>query len=151
MGDTIFDKIVQGTIPSYKIWEDENFLAFLTPFPNTPGFTVVIPKKNLGDYAFTLSDSQYSSFLLAVKKVSSLLEKALKVKRVVLIIEGTAIPYIHAKLIPLHGDLANQATIENNQTEFNEEYKGFLTTLEGPRMDDERLVSIQKQILSIQT
>jgi len=41
---------------SWKVWEDEKFLAFLTPFPNTPGFTVVIPKQNPGDYVFSLDD-----------------------------------------------------------------------------------------------
>ena len=40
MNHTIFDDIVSGNMKSWKIWEDEKFLAFLTPFPNTPGFTV---------------------------------------------------------------------------------------------------------------
>ena len=50
MNHTIFDDIVSGNMKSWKVWEDEKFLAFLTPFPNTPGFTVVIPKQNPGDY-----------------------------------------------------------------------------------------------------
>ena len=37
MNHTIFDDIVSGTVKSWKVWEDEQFLAFLTPFPNTPG------------------------------------------------------------------------------------------------------------------
>ena len=45
--DTIFDKIVSGEIPSWKVWEDSKFLAFLTPFPNTKGQTIVVPKKNV--------------------------------------------------------------------------------------------------------
>ena len=49
MSDTLFDKIISGEIPSYKVWEDDKHLAFLTPFPNTPGLTVLIPKKNPGD------------------------------------------------------------------------------------------------------
>ena len=47
MSDTIFDKIVRGEMESYKVWEDNKHLAFLTPFPNTPGFTVLIPKLTL--------------------------------------------------------------------------------------------------------
>ena len=42
---TLFDKIVSGEIPARVVWEDEENLAFLTPYPNTPGFTVLIPKK----------------------------------------------------------------------------------------------------------
>jgi len=59
MSDTIFDKIVRGELDAYKVWEDDGHLAFLTPFPNTPGFTVVIPKQNIGDYVFSLTNDQY--------------------------------------------------------------------------------------------
>ena len=74
MNHTIFDDIVSGKMKSWKIWEDEKFLAFLTPFPNTPGFTVVIPKQNPGDYVFSLDDKLYSEMMLAVKKVAGILE-----------------------------------------------------------------------------
>ena len=74
MNHTIFDDIVSGKMKSWKIWEDEKFLAFLTPFPNTPGFTVVIPKQNPGDYIFSLDDNLYSEMMLAVKKVAGILK-----------------------------------------------------------------------------
>ena len=76
MNHTIFDDIVSGKMKSWKIWEDEKFLAFLTPFPNTPGFTVVIPKQNPGDYVFSLDDNLYSEMMLAVKKVAGILKAA---------------------------------------------------------------------------
>ena len=47
MSETIFDKIIKGEIKSWKVWEDSNYLAFLTPFPNTPGLTIVIPNTNV--------------------------------------------------------------------------------------------------------
>ena len=74
MNHTIFDDIVSGNMKSWKVWEDEKFLAFLTPFPNTPGFTVVIPKHNPGDYVFSLGDNLYSEMMLAVKKVAGILK-----------------------------------------------------------------------------
>ena len=74
MNHTIFDDIVSGKMKSWKVWEDEKFLAFLTPFPNTPGFTVVIPKQNPGDYVFSLDDNLYSEMMLAVKKVAGILK-----------------------------------------------------------------------------
>ena len=74
MNHTIFDDIVSGKMKSWKIWENEKFLAFLTPFPNTPGFTVVIPKQNPGDYVFSLDDNLYSEMMLAVKKVAGILK-----------------------------------------------------------------------------
>jgi histidine triad (HIT) family protein len=49
MSDCIFCKIVEGTIPSYKVYEDENCFAFLDIFPANRGHTLVIPKKHVGD------------------------------------------------------------------------------------------------------
>lgn len=147
MSGTIFDKIVRGEIDSYKVWEDDNYLAFLTPFPNTPGFTVVIPKTNQGDYVFNLNDSDYAALMNASRTVAKLLEKALGVPRVALVFEGTGVAYVHAKLIPLHGKLAAQTDVWSDHTQFAEEYKGFLTTAEGPKMDDNRLKEIQRKIL----
>ena len=150
MSDTIFDKIVRGEMQSYKIWEDADHLAFLTPFPNTPGVTVVIPKTNISDYVFSLNDEQYNNLLNATKKVAGILEKALEVPRVALIFEGTGVAYVHAKLIPLHGELAAKTDVWSDHTEFTEQYKGFLTTAEGPLMEESRLKEIQRQIISFQ-
>lgn len=150
MTDTIFDKIVRGEMSCFKVWEDDGFLAFLTPFPNTPGLTVVIPKQNLGDYVFTLEDEQYTSLLLASKKVAKLLEEALGVKRVALVFEGTGVAYVHAKLYPLYGELASQTNVWSDHTEFVEEYRGYITTIEGPKMDDDQLKMIQDMIISAQ-
>ena len=146
MSDTIFDKIVSGEMDSYRVWEDDKHLAFLTPFPNTPGFTVLIPKTNLGDYVFELEDEAYTDLMKAAKAVAKLLEKAMEVPRVALVFEGTGVAYVHAKLIPLHGDLAAKTGVWSKHTEFSEEYNGFLTTAEGPHMSEERLTAIQEKI-----
>jgi len=143
MNHTIFDDIVSGNMKSWKVWEDQKFLAFLTPFPNTPGFTVVIPKQNPGDYL-------YSEMMLAVKKVAGILEKAFDTPRVALIFEGTGVAHVHAKLMPLHGDLASQTDVWSKETEFSEVYRGWLTTAEGPKMDDAQLDEIQARILAVQ-
>lgn len=150
MSDTVFDKIIRKEIPSYTIWEDDNFIAFLTPFPNTPGFTVLIPKSNPGDNVFHIDDEVYDGLMRAVRTVAKLLEKALNVKRVALVFEGTGVAYTHAKLIPLHGEKAGQTDIWSDHTDFTEEYRGWLTTAEGPQMSDERLKEIQAKILSAQ-
>lgn len=147
MPETIFDKIIRNEIPNYKIWENEHFLAFLTPYPNTPGVTVVIPKENPGDHVFAMKDQEYLDFLHAVKQVATLLEKALRVKRVALVFEGTGVAHVHAKLYPLYGELASQTNVWAGEREFVEEYRGWITTLEGPEMDEVRLIEIQQKIL----
>ena len=150
MTDTIFDKLIRGEIDSRIVWEDAKHIAFLTPFPNTPGLTVVIPKTNLSDYVFALEDGDYTELLLATKKVAKLLEKALGVSRVALVFEGTGVAYVHAKLYPLHGPIASQTDVWSESTEFVEEYRGWMTTIEGPKMSDERLDQIQAKIVGAQ-
>lgn len=147
---TVFDDIVSGKMKSWPVWEDEKFLAFLTPFPNTPGLTVVIPKQNPGDYVFSLDRESYAEYTQAVKTAANILEKAFDIPRVALVFEGTGIAHVHAKLIPLHGKLAYETGVWSLHKEFNEEYKGWLTTAEGPKMSDERLDEIQAKIRGVQ-
>lgn len=146
---TLFDKIVSGEIPARVVWEDEENLAFLTPYPNTPGFTVLIPKKFEGDYAFSMRDDAYEKMMKATKTLANILEKAFNTPRVAIIIEGTGVAYVHVKLIPLHGNLAGQTNVWSKDTEFYEEYRGWLTSAEGPKMDDAQLDEIQNKIRSI--
>ena len=150
MKPTIFDKITSGEMKAWTVWEDDAFMAFLTPFPNTPGFTVLIPKHNPGVYAFALDDELYGKFMLAAKTVANILEKAFDTPRVALVVEGTGVAYVHAKLIPLHGELAGQTDVWSAEKEFHEQYRGWLTTAEGPKMDDARLDEIQAKIRSVQ-
>ena len=121
MTKTIFDKLIAGEIKSWVVWEDDEFMAFLTPFPNTPGLTIVIPKKNPGDYVFDLSDDKYCEFLKVVKKVGKILQNALNVKRVALVFEGTGVAHVHAKLYPLYGKLAEQTNVWSKHKEFHSE------------------------------
>lgn len=64
----IFCDIAAGKAPCHKIWEDEHYLAFLSIFPNTDGFTVVIPKAHYPSYAFDLEDDVLTGLVLATKK-----------------------------------------------------------------------------------
>jgi histidine triad (HIT) family protein len=150
MPETIFDKIVGGQIESHIVWESDAHIAFLTPFPNTPGVTVVIPKENIGDNVFELNDEQYLELMKATRVVANLLEKALDVKRVALVFEGTGVAHVHAKLYPLYGFLASETDVWGDTTEFTEEYRGFITTLEGPKMDNSRLDEIRDKIIAAQ-
>lgn len=146
---TIFDQIVSGEMPAWKIWEDDNYLAFLTPFANTPGQTVVIPKQNIGDYVFSLDDIAYIGLLNATKKVANILEKAFETPRVAMVFEGTGVAHVHAKLYPLHGKLAGETAVWSKHQEFYPEYVGYISTVEGPRMSDEELANIQQKIVGV--
>lgn len=142
---TLFEKIVNDEIPSFKVWEDETYLAFLTPFPNTLGLTVVIPKKNVSDYIFAMDDDAISGLIHASKKVAKLLERAFGVTKVAMVFEGEGVPHVHAKLYPMH-DLNGDRDKFPKHVTFYPAYPGYISTGEGPRMSDEELKEIQDKI-----
>lgn len=98
---SIFSKIILGEIPAYKIYEDEDFLAFLDAFPVVKGHTLVIPKKEI-DHVFEIDDDQYTKYLLVCKRIASALSKAIPCKRVGSAIVGLEVPHAHIHLIPLN-------------------------------------------------
>lgn len=103
---SIFTKIVNGEIPSYKIAETENCLAFLDVFPLAKGHTLVIPKKEI-DYIFNVDDSLLSELITFSKKIAKAVEKAVPCKRIGMAVIGLEVPHAHIHLVPLNkvGDL----------------------------------------------
>jgi len=101
MEDCLFCKIIKGEIPSYKIWEDENFFAFLDINPINPGHTILVPRKHL-DYIFDLEEPLYSEIFRTVKKLSKPLKRVTGAERIALAIEGFVVPHIHIHLIPVN-------------------------------------------------
>ncbi|KAJ2331020.1 hypothetical protein GGI00_003446 [Coemansia sp. RSA 2681] len=144
--DCIFCRIVAGTAPSHKVLEDELHVAFLSIFPNTPGFTVVIPKAHMHSDVLALDDGAYTALLLFTKRVDKVLRKGLNVDRCALIIEGLMVPHAHAKLIPLHGLDGRSTVLSEGTTAFSETYAGYVTSMEGPRMSDQRLDAVAAAI-----
>src|SRR3989344_5755823 len=103
MNGCIFCKIVNGEAPCHKIWEDEKHLAFLTPYPNTEGASVVIPKKHYPSYAFDLPDNVLNDLIIATKKVARVLDSSLAdVGRTAMVFEGFGVDHVHTKLFPMH-------------------------------------------------
>lgn len=142
---TLFDKIVSGEVPSYKVWEDDKYVAFLSRWPNTPGFTVVTAKTNPGDNYLDISEEAFVGMMLVARKVAAILRKAFGTYRVGFVIEGEGVPHLHVKLIPMHG-LGKQTGVHKHEPTFTEVYQGFLTTANGPEMSDQELATAQKKI-----
>ncbi|MCA9324341.1 HIT family protein [Candidatus Saccharibacteria bacterium] len=146
MAETIYEKIVSGEIPSFKIWEDDDYIAFLTPFPNTPGHTVVTKKVNPGDYIFTIDDDSFMGLLKAAREVAHKLEKAFDTDRVGMVFHGLGVPHAHAQLIPFHANLDQDDDKAEKFRKDNPQFAHELTASDGPKMDDEELAAIQKRI-----
>ena len=98
---SIFTKIIQGSIPCYKIAETDDFLAFLDINPNTKGHTLCIPKKEV-DKLFDLDPQAYAGLMEFSRKVAKALEKSVPCKRVGLSVIGLEVPHVHVHLIPLN-------------------------------------------------
>ena len=98
---SIFTKIINGEIPSYKIAETEDYLAFLDVFPLVKGHTLVIPKKEI-DYIFDIEDDLYTGLQLFAKKVAKAVEKSVPCKRIGVAVIGLEVPHAHIHLIPIN-------------------------------------------------
>lgn len=132
----IFCDIVAGKAPCHKIWEDDDHLAFLSIFPNTDGFSVVIPKAHHPSYAFDLPDEVLSALMLATKRVAKQLDRAFDdVGRCGMVFEGYGVDHVHAKLIPLHGtaSLEQWRPIESTSPKFFARYEGYISSHDAAR------------------
>lgn len=98
---SLFTKIVNGDIPSYKIAETEDYFAFLDINPNTKGHTLCIPKKEV-DKIFDLTEKEYLGLMQFSRKVAKAIEQAIPCKRVGMSVIGLEVPHAHVHLIPLH-------------------------------------------------
>lgn len=101
---TIFTKIAEGQIPSYKVAENEDFYAFLDINPLAAGHTLVIPKHKEDDYIFNLDDDTYLKLLAFAKKVAIAMKAAIPCKRVGIAVLGMEVPHTHIHLVPLQSE-----------------------------------------------
>jgi diadenosine tetraphosphate (Ap4A) HIT family hydrolase len=129
MNECIFCKIIKGEVPSFKIWEDDEFLAILDINPNTKGMTLVLTKEHFDSDAFEMPDDVYQKLMLASKKVSKILKRGLRVKRVVMVMEGMGVNHAHIKLYPLY-----------------ELKEGGISTALGPKADFEELKQLAERL-----
>jgi len=143
MKECIFCKICQNQLPSYKIWEDKNYLAFLSIYPNTKGITVVAPKEHYSSYIFDQSPEVVDSIMVAAKNVSDILvNKFDTVARVGIVFEGYGVDHLHVKLFPLHGTKGPWNQIKSNINTKFETYPGYISTHDVDRESDVKLEEI---------
>ncbi|KAL9102403.1 MAG: hypothetical protein Q9163_002448 [Psora crenata] len=142
----LFALIVRGQCPQSRVWEDEEHVAFLTPFANTPGFTVLVPRTHLPSDIFGLGFINYSNLIRSAYSVAQILKSALGLHRCGMIFEGFEIDYAHIKLVPIH---ENKCMLENpkqdsppTQSTFEENYTGYVTSMNGPLTKDTESLSI---------
>jgi histidine triad (HIT) family protein len=98
---TIFSKIISGEIPSYKIAENEQFLAFLDVFPLVKGHVLVVPKTEV-DKLFDLPDVYLSNMLLFARPIAKAIERTMDCNRCGISVVGLEVPHAHMHLLPIN-------------------------------------------------
>lgn len=139
----IFCKIVKGEIPSYKIYEDDDFISILDLYPNTEGMALLLTKEHFDSYAAEMGDEIYTKFFLAAKRISKLMDEKLNVRRTAMVMEGMGINHAHIKLYPLHGLESQFKEVLSGETVFFKEYQGYITTQLGPKASNEELTRLR--------
>ena len=99
---SIFTRIINGEIPSYKIAEDDNYYAFLDINPNALGHTLCVPKKEV-DKLLDLDEETYLGLMAFSRKIGLAIEASVPCNRVGLTVIGLEVPHVHVHLIPLNG------------------------------------------------
>ena len=151
MDTCIFCDIIAGTAPCHKVWEDEAHLAFLSIFPNTPAFTVVVTKQHHPSYIFSLPEDVISGLTLAAKKVALLIDEKLDdVGRTGMIFEGFGVDHAHAKLFPMHGTKSGAWKQRAAKVEkYFETYEGYISSHDYKRADDVALAKVAEKIRAV--
>jgi len=115
---TIFSKIINGEIPSYKIAENDKFFAFLDIFPLQKGHTLVVPKTEV-DKIFDVPDTYLNELMQFAKPIAKAIEVSFPCNRVSMVTVGLEVPHAHVHLIPINK--ASDINFENPKMQLSKE------------------------------
>ena len=127
---SIFTKIINGEIPSYKVAEDKHFYAFLDINPNAKGHTLVVPKKEV-NRLFDLDETTYNGLMQFSRKIAKALKKTVTCERIGMAVIGLEVPHVHVHLIPLNAmeDIQFTKKVSLTNAEFESLAKDIATNL----------------------
>ena len=97
---SIFSRIINGELPSYKVAENDQFLAFLDIAPLAEGHTLVIPKNEV-DLIWDMSDEDLADLHVFAKSVAVKLKRVVPCTRIGMTVIGLEVPHAHIHLIPM--------------------------------------------------
>lgn len=153
-GKCIFCEIAKWNIKpmwEWLIFEDDRYMAWLSPFPNTLWATIVIPKKHFASDVLEMPDNELNDFVLVAKKISKILINHFNdVGRVGLAMEWTWIDHAHIKLFPMHWTEHMKKwewiQYQSKNHEFIEKYEWYFASNDWPTADFEKLQKLAGEI-----
>lgn len=147
VNNCIFCKIVKGEAPAYKIWEDDKHIAFLSIFPNTKAFSVVVTKEHYPSFYTEMPERIFENLFTAAKGVAQLLDSKLEdVGRTGLIMEGFGVNHAHVKLFPMHGTKGEWRERIGKPDKYFDYYEGYISSHDCNRADDNKLKKLADKI-----
>ena len=119
MEDCIFCKIARKELPSYSVFEDVNYIAFLDIRPMNPGHTLVVPKKH-DRWVWDVPDA--GRYFETVTRIARALQKTMKTEWVAADIAGMGVAHAHVHLVPRfphdgHGEFVEGMNVKTISTE----------------------------------
>lgn len=102
MKDCVFCRIIRGEEPSHQVWEDQDFLAFLSKQPLQSGHLLIVPKIHVAEI-FQLPPKLYSGLFKVAKKIEPAVRRVTKAPRIGLAVEGFSVEHAHLHLVPVFG------------------------------------------------
>ena len=120
--ETLFTKIINGEIQSYKVAEDAYSYAFLDINPNTKGHVLCVPKTDV-DKIFDLAEEDYQQLMSFSRRVALAMRTVISSKRIAMSVIGLEVPHAHVHLIPI--EKMGDASFQNKTKVSAEEMKAI--------------------------
>jgi histidine triad (HIT) family protein len=120
--ETLFTKIINGEIQSYKVAEDAYSYAFLDINPNTKGHVLCVPKTAV-DKIFDLAEEDYQQLMSFSRRVALAMRTVISSKRIAMSVIGLEVPHAHVHLIPI--EKMGDASFQNKTKVSAEEMKAI--------------------------
>ena len=120
--ETLFTKIINGEIQSYKVAEDAYSYAFLDINPNTKGHVLCVPKTAV-DKIFDLAEEDYQQLMSFSRRVALAMRTVISSKRIAMSVIGLEVPHAHIHLIPI--EKMGDASFQNKTKVSAEEMKAI--------------------------
>jgi diadenosine tetraphosphate (Ap4A) HIT family hydrolase len=144
--ENLFAKIIRGELEQWRVWESDSHIAFLTPFGNTYGKTVLVPRKHTDSDILSLPDANFCDLASSVwDAIQMIVASDLRADRVGLIFEGMEVDWAHAKLIPICADDGREAP----EQPFVEVYGGSVSSQPGPVANIEDIQRLLPKFLPV--
>ncbi|KAI5454999.1 hypothetical protein NCC49_002274 [Naganishia albida] len=142
----LFARLIEEDIPCWKYHDTAEYVAFLTPFPNTTGYSCIIPKRHFSSDILAMPEEAYLDLLAVGWDVAQMFKRAFGVDRVGFMMEGYEINHAHLKVMPIFAEKRAENAL---QSVWFERYSGFLTSEKGKLLKEAEVANLEEMAVSL--